>query len=273
MNGQGKVVSGINAAIQSLGWRSTSAITSAQSALGVSVRSVADIGSNLGAGKYGLLSTSGWGDFYKINALELAVLGSANNDSNTLEIYSAREDSGVFSHVAQLSVTIGQLPKGSYFYADTMTVTIYDRMFFAKTVQASGTDERARLVVQTNGYSKFLFIASTLNSTSLTLEGAFCSDFPRGLYPDNFMGLQSTAGGTQKLTIATNVAQGSSQLCHGCCVSYSGTGPVAMQIGATADADDMPIPTTPFPVGIDNLNKLHFYSATNGDIVNIIWRN
>lgn len=90
---------------------------------------------------------------------------------------------------------------------------------------------------------------------------------------NNPLSMVSRTGGSVKLTIADNVAVGPNLNCVSCIVKYSGTGPVTLEIGGTADADSFPIETTSTPVPIGgNLNTLNFYSATNGDIVNILWR-
>jgi len=84
---------------------------------------------------------------------------------------------------------------------------------------------------------------------------------------------QSTAGGTQKLTISSNIAQGSAQVCRGVLVVHSSDNAVYLQLGATADADDWLIPKNfPVPVPIDNCSKLHFY-GTDADTIRILWRN
>lgn len=83
----------------------------------------------------------------------------------------------------------------------------------------------------------------------------------------------STGGGTQKLTIASNVAVGSAQACRGVLVVHSSDNAVYLQLGATADADDWEVPkNTPVPVPIDDCSKLNFY-GTDADIIRLLWRN
>jgi len=82
----------------------------------------------------------------------------------------------------------------------------------------------------------------------------------------------SSAGGTQKLTITDTVAQGSSQACKSRVATWSGTGPVTVNIGSAADADSFPL-IAGMSLPYENLNLLYFYSATNGDIINLLWRN
>ena len=88
---------------------------------------------------------------------------------------------------------------------------------------------------------------------------------------------QSSAGGTQKLVIAGNVVQGSAQACRSCLlhIPTGNAGDVHLTIANEAgDIDDWLCPKgIPFPVPIDNLNELHFYGGTNGDLIYVLWRN
>ena len=82
----------------------------------------------------------------------------------------------------------------------------------------------------------------------------------------------SASGGTQKLTIASNVAQGSDQTCRSILVVHASDNAVYMNIGATADADDFIIPkNVVIPVPIDNCSKLYFY-GTDADTIRLLWR-
>jgi len=84
---------------------------------------------------------------------------------------------------------------------------------------------------------------------------------------------QSTSGGTQKLTIASNVAQGSSQACRSVLVVHTSDNAVYVNIGATADADDFPIPkNVVVPIPVDNCSDLYFY-GTDADTIRLLWRN
>lgn len=85
--------------------------------------------------------------------------------------------------------------------------------------------------------------------------------------------MQSTGGGTQKLTISSSTAQGSAQICRSVLIIHSSENPVYLQLGAAADADDFIIPKNfPIPVPIDNCSKLYFY-GTNADTIRLLWRN
>lgn len=83
---------------------------------------------------------------------------------------------------------------------------------------------------------------------------------------------RSENGGTQKLTISSNVAQGSDQVCRSILVVHTSANAVYMNIGATADADDFIIPANVIvPVPIDNCSELHFF-GTDADTIRLLWR-
>lgn len=83
---------------------------------------------------------------------------------------------------------------------------------------------------------------------------------------------RSENGGTQKLTIASNIAQGSDQACRSILVVHTSSNAVYMNIGATADANDFIIPANVIvPVPIDNCSKLYFY-GTDADTIRLLWR-
>ncbi|MHA2063285.1 MAG: hypothetical protein ACXABY_02770 [Candidatus Thorarchaeota archaeon] len=90
-----------------------------------------------------------------------------------------------------------------------------------------------------------------------------------------------SGGGAVRVTITGTVGQGNggtSLPCAGCYLSCptANTGPVRMNVGAAASA------TTGLGIGeadlaglvwlpIDDVSKLYFYSATNGDIIDILY--
>jgi hypothetical protein len=92
--------------------------------------------------------------------------------------------------------------------------------------------------------------------------------------------VNSLTGGAIRVTIAATVGQGNggtSQPCRECWISLpdANTGPVRMNIGVAASATvgiEVPEASSPFRVPIDDVSKLYFYSATNGDIIDILWR-
>lgn len=84
---------------------------------------------------------------------------------------------------------------------------------------------------------------------------------------------KSTGGGTQKLTISSNVAQGNDQACRSVLLVHSSDNAVYLQLGATADADDFIVPkNVPIPVPVDNCLKIYVY-GTDADTIRLLWRN
>lgn len=88
----------------------------------------------------------------------------------------------------------------------------------------------------------------------------------------------SGSGENEKLTISSGVAAGANQVCTSVIVSWSGTGPIYVNDGGTADANDLRLPTESSGVGspiafpVRNTNQLNFFSATDGDFVYLFWR-
>lgn len=89
----------------------------------------------------------------------------------------------------------------------------------------------------------------------------------------------SAIGGAVRVTIAATVGQGNGGTSIPCAEMWvtcpsSNTGPVRMNIGAAASAIlGVEIPeSVQMNVPIDDVNKLYFYSATNGDVVDIMYR-
>ena len=83
----------------------------------------------------------------------------------------------------------------------------------------------------------------------------------------------SAGGGTQKLTVANNVAQGTSQACRGVLVVTSSSNATYVNIGATADADDFILPqNVVVPIPVSDCSDIYIY-GTNSDTVRLLWRN
>jgi len=93
----------------------------------------------------------------------------------------------------------------------------------------------------------------------------------------------SSRGGSVRVTISSNVGQGNggtSLPCKGCFVSPASgnTGVIRMNIGAAASATvgiELADADTggPLYIPIDDVSKLYFYGATNGDDVDILYFN
>ena len=88
-----------------------------------------------------------------------------------------------------------------------------------------------------------------------------------------------SSGGTIRVTIAATVGQGNSGTslpCRGCFISLpaANTGPVRLNIATAASATvgvELPEAISPLFISIDDVSKLYFYSATNGDIIDILY--
>ena len=88
-------------------------------------------------------------------------------------------------------------------------------------------------------------------------------------------------GGAVRVTIASNVGQGNggtSLPCSGCLIQCptGNTGPVRLNIGAAASATlgiDLPeeAEANPIFIPVSDVSVLYFYSATNGDKVDILY--
>lgn len=90
----------------------------------------------------------------------------------------------------------------------------------------------------------------------------------------------SSSGGHVRVTIASTIGQGNggtSLVCKGCLVSCpaNNTGPVRMAIGEAASATvgiELPEAAYQIPfIPVDDVSSLYFYSATNGDIIDIAY--
>ena len=88
-------------------------------------------------------------------------------------------------------------------------------------------------------------------------------------------------GGAVRVTIASTVGQGNggtSLPCSGCIIQCptGNTGPVRLNIGAAASAIlgiDLPeeAVNSPIFIPVSDVSVLYFYSATNGDFVDILY--
>lgn len=88
---------------------------------------------------------------------------------------------------------------------------------------------------------------------------------------------RSTGGGTQKLTISSNLAVGSDQDCISCLIHLpdGNSGDIHLTLAnENADENDFLIPTGQvIPVPVNNLSSLHFYGTADDNIIYILWRN
>lgn len=303
--------------MEKYGWALVGTITTALTALTNQQRKVQDIGNVVTLGTTAMqidltIATAEFAEF------RLVATGT-DADINVAEVYAARDVNDDYTHVGQLTATVGTMIArgGLQLYHDTFVWVVTDEGFEAVATN-SGNNDTAKLWFNTNGYSKLLFVMSTLASTSVRGEVAFVdrielpstsagSDLSsllteltaQGVTLDSLETEQasqgtaidlintnleaslidnSASGENQVLTISSNVVAGSSQACTSCVVTWSGTGPVYVNDGGTATADDFRLPTETTGVGapmsfpVRNLSQLNFFSSTNGDKVNIFWR-
>lgn len=105
------------------------------------------------------------------NAIELRFQGTTNNESNVVQMWGSRWDDH-FTLLATLTLTTGlQVGDSSALFVDTIVAT-NEGLSKAGVVCDSAHDRISRYVVDLNGYSKLLFIATTLGSTALQVEVA-----------------------------------------------------------------------------------------------------
>jgi hypothetical protein len=226
--------------MEKYGWLPLGRITAALTALTVSQRTVQNITDVVTQGTNGVILdlTMATAEFAELRS---HVSGS-DGDVNVLEVYAARDENDDFTHVGQLSCTVGTMlyRGGSRLYHDTMTYTATDEAF-QLVVSNSGNNDTAKAWFNTNSYKKLLVIASTLASTNITFEIGFAqrSEIPSTSDEGSVNTILNTIntnleassidlsddGGEEELTISSNTAQGSNQACNGCTVTWSGTGP------------------------------------------------
>lgn len=91
--------------------------------------------------------------------------------TNTLQFYASN---GVdhYTRISQLVIKEGlQEYSSTIFFVDGIAETLENWITDAKAVQPVTTDDHiARYVLNTHGYDRFLFIASTLNSTTVYID-------------------------------------------------------------------------------------------------------
>lgn len=89
-----------------------------------------------------------------------------------------------------------------------------------------------------------------------------------------YLSVTSKTFGTEVLTISSNVATGTAQVCKSVLVLTDGSDVnMAVQSSGAADANDFLLPEKQaIPIPVDNVSKLTFYGATDGKKIYILWR-
>lgn len=107
-------------------------------------------------------------------ALEFRVRANGSDgDSNVFNLYAMADPHGKGDHytlVGTLTFTAGtQVDSNSYLFADT--VSISDELWIDDVVTLSdASDGIARVALNTQGYSDFVLIATTLGSTAVYID-------------------------------------------------------------------------------------------------------
>ena len=106
-------------------------------------------------------------------ALELRFRGLATDaDSNVLNVYAMRDPKGTGDHytlIGTLTLTTGTQTDGTNLFADT--VAIASELWIDDIVLMSdAANGIARVALNTQGYSTFLFLCTTLGSTSVIVD-------------------------------------------------------------------------------------------------------
>lgn len=106
-------------------------------------------------------------------ALDVRFRGTATAlDSNTLVLYGMRNDDDHYTRMGTLTLTTGtQIYSTGVLFVDT--ITIANEKWVDEIVVVSDADNGiAHISFNTHGFSHFLFIATTLNSTSVIVDTA-----------------------------------------------------------------------------------------------------
>lgn len=106
-------------------------------------------------------------------AFEMRFKGDMTDaDSNVINIYAMRGDDDDYRLIATLTLTTGTQTDGTNLYVDTIVETVaFDWLSTVKVHSPAGNDI-GTVAMNTHCYKKFLFIATTLSSTSILVDTA-----------------------------------------------------------------------------------------------------
>ncbi|KKK84096.1 hypothetical protein LCGC14_2786800 [marine sediment metagenome] len=106
-------------------------------------------------------------------SLELRFKGLATDaDSNVLNVYAMRDPKGTGDHytlIGTLTLTTGTQTDGTNLFADTAVITS-ELWIDDIVVMSDAANGIARVALNTQGYTHFLFICTTLASTSVIVD-------------------------------------------------------------------------------------------------------
>lgn len=253
-------------------WSPLGEITTQQAAIAVTARDAASVDALAPATKI-------IHDMYHEpnEVLELRVWSDGSeNDVNVIEVYASRGKTDHFHRVATITATQGtQVRSGSKLFADTLAVALLDDSFLCASVQ-NENNQIARVFLDTNGYSRLLFVVPTLATTTVGIEAAAVTGQVHSLLPGKSLMSNSNGGGVEVLSInAASAGNGSDQICRSAMIWTPDTD-IYFKIGSdAADANDALLLTSMYlPVPASNTNLLRFFNNGAGaETVNILWRN
>ena len=151
------------------GWEPMGSITVAHAALTNAQRKVKDIDTVVGGTNSLRLNITQ----FSAEFLELRFHGVASDgDVEVIEFYSAQGVDDDYTHIGQLTITFGTMivRGGTKLYIDTIVYTSEKDSAFELSISNSTNNDTAKLWLNTNGYNRFLIVASTHASTSLVAE-------------------------------------------------------------------------------------------------------
>jgi hypothetical protein len=149
---------------QQYDWENQGSITTQQDALGVD-KSAATVDALVDAKKI----------IYEIEngtiAVEIRFKGNmTNGQSNVINMCSMRGVADDYIPIATLTLVAGTQTDGTNLYVDTIEETVPFEWLSNVEIMSNGDNGIARLAINTHGHSRFLFLATTLNSTSLLVD-------------------------------------------------------------------------------------------------------
>jgi len=104
---------------------------------------------------------------------EFRFRGDTDADADTLNIYAMRGDSDHYTRIGTLVLTTGTQTDGTYLFKDTVVLSNEKWGNADDMVEISdAADGIAKLILNTLGYSHFLFIATTLNGEVVYIDAA-----------------------------------------------------------------------------------------------------
>jgi len=151
-------------------WTTLGTITASQATLAVGGRDYATVDA-LATTKTVTFEPQIWA-----NDMELRFQTTADADAHVVEMWIARGRTDHYDLAAVLTLTGGkQVADGAYVFVDTITAT--ETFSVPGTIIHSAADSIARYDVNLDGYSRVVFIATTLEcSSTLTIQSALQSN-------------------------------------------------------------------------------------------------